>query len=140
MAGLVEAALHERVIRAPISPRDPDFRQYLIGLIGRSPTERLHATYVGADRGYLADETLTDGTTSQVEGDLRRLLARAFDLGAQALILAHNHPSGSNEPSAEDIRLTRRIADITRSVDIALLDHLVVSHGGVVSMHDRGLI
>ena len=70
----------------------------------------------------------------------RQLLSRAFDLGASGIILAHNHPSGSSEPSEADIALTQRIAAFTRSVHIVVLDHLIVGEADIVSMKERGLL
>lgn len=137
---LVRAGLYEQVRRTPVSVREPAFRDYLRLLIGRSPTECLHATFVTHDWRYLGDELLTHGATKQVEGDLRRLLARAFDLGAHGIILAHNHPSGSAEPSDEDIALTARVAELTGSVGIMLLDHLIVGGVDIVSLRERELI
>lgn len=137
---LIRAGLRETVVRTQVSTRDPRFRDYLRSLIANSPTECLHATFVAQDWGYLADEMLAQGGVSQVEGDLRRLLERAFDVGAQGVVLAHNHPSGSAEPSAEDIRLTRRIAELTQAVGVQLLDHLIFAGTDMVSMHERGLL
>lgn len=137
---LVRAGLYEQVRRTTVSVCDPAFRDYLRLLIGRSPTECLHATFVTHDWGYLGDEMLTHGATTQVEGGLRRLLARAFDLGAQGIVLAHNHPSGSAEPSDEDIALTARIAGLTQSVGIMLLDHLIIGGIEIVSMRERELL
>lgn len=137
---LIKAGLREQVARTQVSIHDPRFRDYLRSLIAKSPTECLHATFVAQDWGYLADELLARGGTGHVEGDLRRLLGRAFDVGAQGVVLAHNHPSGSAEPSAEDIRLTRRIADLTQAVGVQLLDHLILAGADMVSMRERGLL
>lgn len=137
---LFEAGLRERMSRAPVAIGDPAFREYLRFTIGKAATECLHATYVAHDWGYLADEQVADGATGQVEASLRRLLGRAFDLGAHGIILAHNHPSQSAEPSAADVALTRRIAELTQSVDIQLLDHLIVGGADIVSMRERGLL
>jgi DNA repair protein RadC len=137
---LFEAGLRERISRTKIGVADPDYREYLRLLIGKSATECLHATYVTLDYDYLGDERIADGAAGQVETNLRLLLARAFDLGARGIILAHNHPSGSCEPSEADIILTRRIAALTGSVDVALLDHLIVGAEAIVSMKERGLL
>lgn len=137
---LVYAGIREEVQRTPVSTASAAFRDYLRVRIGNAPTECLHATYVTHDRDYLADAVLTEGSANHVEADLRRLLARAFDVGAHGVIIAHNHPSGSAEPSADDIALTRRIADLTRSVDVLLLDHLVVGKSEIVSMRERSLL
>ena len=137
---LFEAGLREQISHTPVSPRSPAFREYLRFTIGRSTTECLHATYVAAGWGYLADERLAQGTNGAVEANLRRLLSRAFDVGAHGVVLAHNHPSGSAEPSADDIALTRRVAALMKSVDILLLDHLIIGGGDIVSMRERGLL
>lgn len=137
---LFGAGLRESISRAPVSIGDPAFQEYLRFSIGRSATECLHATFVTRDWGYLADEQIADGATAHVEVNLRRLLGRAFDLGAHGVILAHNHPSHSAEPSADDIALTRRIAQLTKSVGVQLLDHLVVGGNDIVSMRQRGLL
>lgn len=137
---LFEAGLRERVSRTRVGIADPDYQQYLRLLIGRSATECLHATFVTQEWGYLGDERIASGTPRQVEANLRVLLARAFDLGARGVILAHNHPSGSSEPSEADIVLTRRIAALTASVDVQLLDHLIVGADTIVSLRERGLL
>ena len=137
---LFEAGLRERVSREAVSVSNPAFRKYLRFLIGGSATERLHATFLARDCGYIADEQIADGTTGEVQANLRRLLGRAFDLGAHGIILAHNHPSQSAEPSVDDIALTRTIAQLTKSVGIQLLDHLIVGGKDIVSMRQRGLI
>lgn len=137
---LFEAGLREQISHAPVSPHALAFREYLRFAIGRSATECLHATYVTADWGYLADEQITQGASGAVDANLRRLLSRAFDLGAHGVILAHNHPSGSAEPSPDDIALTRRVGALMKSVDILLLDHLIVGGRDIVSMRERGLL
>lgn len=137
---LFEAGLLEQIRRSRISASDPDYRRYLRFLIGKSPVELLHATFVTAEWGYLADERIASGTPAQVDMNLRFLLGRAFDVGAHGILLAHNHPSGSSEPSASDITMTLRIAEATRAVGVELLDHLIVGAPEIVSMRERGLL
>lgn len=137
---LIEAGLREEIARAPVAIDDPNFQDYLRLLIGKQATERLHATFVAHDWGYLGDDLIAEGAPGHVEGNMRLLLLRAFEIGAHGIILAHNHPSQSAEPSAADIALTRRVAALTQSVGIPLLDHLIVSGHAVVSMRERGLL
>ncbi len=137
---LVEAGLREDIRRTAVSPRDPQYRDYLRLVIGTSPNEAVHVTFVTSEWGYLADERIATGSPVAVHVSLRLLLSRAFDVGAHGILLAHNHPSGSAEPSSADIRFTRRIARLTRAVDILLLDHLIVGAGAIVSMRERGLL
>ncbi len=56
------------------------------------------------------------------------------------MILAHNHPSGVAEPSRADELLTRALKDALQLVDVRVLDHLIVGHGGVMSFAERGLL
>lgn len=137
---LFEAGLHEQVRRTTISAQDPDYQRYLRFAIGKATVERLHATFVSADWGYIADEQIATGTTAQVDVNLRRLLGRAFDVGAHGVLLAHNHPSGSAEPSAGDVAMTRHVAALTRSVGVELVDHLIVGADTIVSLKERGLL
>lgn len=137
---LVEAGLREDIRRTAVSPRDPQYRDYLRLVIGSSPNESVHVTFVTGQWGYLADERIATGSPGAVHVSLRLLLSRAFDVGAHGILLAHNHPSGSAEPSSADIRFTRRIARLGRAVDILLLDHLIVGAGAIVSMRERGLL
>ena len=70
----------------------------------------------------------------------RVLLQKALAHNAAAVILWHNHPSGSAEPSASDMSLTSRIKHLLDEVEVRLLDHIVVSRSETVSMAARGLI
>jgi len=57
-----------------------------------------------------------------------------------AMVVVHNHPSGDPSPSAEDLRITRELAEAGRLLDIELLDHLVIGHGQWVSLRSLGVI
>ena len=65
---------------------------------------------------------------------------RAMDLGAAALILVHNHPSGNPEPSRADIQITNRIAEAGRLLGVTVHDHIIVGRSGHVSLRSKGLI
>ena len=58
---------------------------------------------------------------------------------ATAIILAHNHPSGDPTPSPEDVRTTRQIVEAGQSLDIEVLDHLIIGQGSYISLKERGL-
>jgi DNA repair protein RadC len=72
--------------------------------------------------------------------DPREVIRKGLDLGATALILVHNHPSGAPEPSRADIQITNRIAEAGRLMGIAVHDHVIVGRGGHVSLKAKGLI
>lgn len=70
----------------------------------------------------------------------REVVKEALKANAAAIIIAHNHPSGVSEPSNADERITLRIKDACSTVDIRLLDHLIVGSEDIVSLAERGVI
>ncbi len=70
----------------------------------------------------------------------RDVFREAIRESAAGIVLAHNHPSGDPEPSAEDVALTRRLAEAGRLLSIPVVDHLVVGHASYVSFVERGLL
>jgi len=85
-------------------------------------------------------ESLFRGTVDGATVYPREVLKRALYHNAAALILGHNHPSGNCEPSEADRSITTKLAQALALVDIRLLDHLVVSRAGHVSLAERGWI
>ena len=70
----------------------------------------------------------------------REVVKRALAHNASAVILGHNHPSGVSEPSEADRNITLKLAKALALVEVRLLDHVVVSRGGHVSLAERGLV
>jgi DNA repair protein RadC len=70
----------------------------------------------------------------------REVVKRALELGASALILVHNHPSGDSTPSRTDIAMTREIAAAAKALKIELHDHLVIGRGNHSSFKALGLL
>ena len=68
----------------------------------------------------------------------REIATRALLTNAKAVILAHNHPSGSTNPSKADINVTRKVKDVLEMLGINLLDHIIVAHDNTYSMADNG--
>jgi len=79
------------------------------------------------------------GTVSGVYVRTAEMLKPAVWVNAPAVIIAHNHPSGSPDPSPEDVRLTKQINEAAQILDIDLVDHIVVGNPHCVSMKRRGL-
>ncbi len=91
-------------------------------------------------RLHRAFEELFHGTIDGATVYPRVVAEKALRHGAAALIAAHNHPSGINEPSLADQAITRRLKDALALLDIRLLDHFVIGDGQPVSMAARGMI
>jgi DNA repair protein RadC len=80
------------------------------------------------------------GTLTQTSVYPREVVIEALHRGAACVVLAHNHPSGSCEPSRADELLTRTLTEALRLVDVRVLDHIVVSRRGSLSFAERGLL
>jgi DNA repair protein RadC len=135
---MMETVMREEILRMPIHPADPALLEYLRLKIGALDEERLHAIFLDNQCRYIRDETVSDGHAGEIRFHRKRLFQRAFELGAQAIILAHNHPSGSADPSESDIAETRILAGIATQLGLRLVDHLIVARNGVSSLKAGG--
>lgn len=84
-------------------------------------------------------EILTEGTVNYSGVPPRKVAECALRNNAARVVLAHNHPGGSLTPSAEDIALTKRMRDMFDSIDVNLLDHVIVANGRFLSMREQRL-
>jgi len=102
--------------------------------------ERVRVLYLNARNQLILDHELGDGTVDEAAIYPREVIRRGLDIGATALILVHNHPSGNPEPSRADIQITHRIAEAGRLLGITVHDHVIVGREGHVSLRAKGLI
>ena len=90
------------------------------------PHEEFWILYLNQSNRLLEKYRLSKGGITQTTVDLRLAFKRAFEVGATGLILAHNHPSGGLTPSSSDEQITRKFKLAAASVDLRILDHLIV--------------
>ena len=129
---MISAFEEELGDRQPIAcPRDA--ASFLKALIGFRSDELLIILLLDRRRRLIDHEIIAVGTSDSVSFDQRRIVFRAIGRGASGIIVAHNHPSGDPRPSGMDISLTRRLAEVTSSLGISLVDHLVIAGGEVHS-------
>ena len=102
--------------------------------------ERVRVLYLDSRNRLVSDHLAGEGTIDEAAIHPREVIRRGLDLGAAALILVHNHPSGNPEPSRADIQITQRIAEAGRHLGITVHDHVIVGHEGHVSLRAKGLI
>ncbi len=102
--------------------------------------ERVRVLYLDIRNRLVHDHLVGDGSIDEAAIHPREVVKKALDLGASALILVHNHPSGSPEPSRADIQITSRIAEAGRLMGITVHDHIIIGREGHVSLKSRGLI
>ncbi|MEO8068010.1 MAG: DNA repair protein RadC [Flavobacteriales bacterium] len=94
------------------------------------------------DRGNKVTDKcmVSDGGMHGTVADPKRIFKEALDRRAAGVVLAHNHPSGQLQPSAEDLALTKKLVEGARLLDIAVQDHLIVTDNGYFSFADNGLL
>jgi DNA repair protein RadC len=85
-------------------------------------------------------EIISEGGITGTVADPRIILRKALEEDAVNIILCHNHPSGSLKPSRADEELTRKIKEAARLLDIAVIDHIIVSENGYYSFADEGIL
>jgi DNA repair protein RadC len=102
--------------------------------------EEFHVLYLNRAHVPISCLDLFRGGITGTVTDVRIVVKRAIALGATAMIVAHNHPSGALLPSENDKRMTRKLVDAAQTLDLTLLDHLIVTHSGYFSFSDQGLI
>lgn len=102
--------------------------------------ERFRVLFLDARNVLIGDEAMSDGTVNQTSVHVREVVHRALDVGATAIILVHNHPSGDPKPSRDDIQLTNQIRDATRVLGIVLHDHVIIGREGHASFKSLGLL
>ena len=114
--------------------------RYVRRRIGHCRREVFGCLFLDTRHRPIGWEVLFAGTVNRAHVHSREVLKRGLELNAAALVLGHNHPSGVAEPSSADIALTRELKDLLARVDIVVLDHIIASPGGAVSLAARGLM
>ena len=108
--------------------------------MGPIDVERVRVLYLNSRNMLIRDELASEGSIDQSAIYVREVIKRALELGASAIILVHNHPSGSPEPSRQDIAITREIAGTAAKLGIALHDHIVIGGSEYRSFRAMGLL
>jgi DNA repair protein RadC len=102
--------------------------------------ERVRVLYLNLQNRLMLDQVVSDGTLDESAIYTREIVAKAMAIGAAAIILVHNHPSGSPQPSRADIQVTQKIIEACRHLNITVHDHVIIGREGHVSLKSKGLI
>jgi DNA repair protein RadC len=113
---------------------------YLTAAMAREAVEQFRVLFLDARNRLIADEAQARGTVNHTPVYPREVVKRALELGATALILVHNHPSGDPTPSRADIEMTREVKAAAGTLGIVLHDHLIIGHGAQTSFRREGLL
>jgi DNA repair protein RadC len=140
LPGSSELALEGLHADVGTKPIDPDcLRRCLIDSMGSLPEEILRVLFLDSAHRLIADEQLQQGSARKINFRPRTIFLRAMEHGAAGLIIVHNHPSGNPQPSVTDLAVTRELSDIGRTLDIEVIDHIVVTSMHARSVTDPGI-
>jgi DNA repair protein RadC len=102
--------------------------------------EEFHVLYLNRAHVPLTCQQLFKGGITGTVTDVRVVMKKALQWGATAMIVAHNHPSGALYPSENDKRMTKKLVSAAKTLDLTVLDHLIVTRSGYFSFSDQGLM
>ena len=129
-----------RVARRPILSDRESLAAYLAAALARARIEQFRILFLDARDMLIADEVQATGTVNHTPVYPREVVRRALDLGAVALVLVHNHPSGDPAPSPEDLAMTRQVQQAARVLSLEVRDHVIVGNGRWLSFREAGLL
>lgn len=135
---LARRALAEQLKQRPALESPGMVKDYLQLHLAQRPHEVFAALFLDSQHRLLAMEELFRGTLTQTSVYPREVVLRALHHHAAAVVLAHNHPSGSVQPSRADEALTQTLKAALALVDVRVLDHVIVAPGQALSMAERG--
>ena len=122
-------------IRAP-----GDLAERLVPAMGHLEREELRSVLLNTKNTVTGMVTVYEGNLAGSPVRVGEVFREAVRRQSAAMVVVHNHPSGDPSPSAEDLRITRELAEAGRLLDIELLDHLVIGHGRWVSLRALGAL
>ena len=132
---LTEASAEQITVTGPA-----DVFRLMLPLLKGLDHEECWVLYLNRANYVVGKERLTSGTADTTLIDVKRILRGVIQRQAKAVILVHNHPSGSPLPGEADIRETRRLQLALRTFDCALFDHVVIADGSYYSFQDERVV
>ena len=137
---LARRAVAQRLQERSVLADPASVKQHLQMRMGQLRHEVFAVCFLDAQNRLLETEDLFRGTLTQTSVYPREVVLRALHHHAAAVVLAHNHPSGSVQPSNADIALTQTLRAALALVDVRVLDHIIVGAGAALSMAERGML
>lgn len=133
-------ALRQQIQQKPILSSWTQLLEYCHLSMGYLKQEQLRLLFLDSKNCLIADEVQQTGTVNNTPIFPREVVKRALDLGASAIILVHNHPSGDPSPSIDDIEMTRHIRNVSTQLGILIHDHLIIAKNRHYSFRKEGLL
>lgn len=127
-------------LAAPRRLADPAAAGALFACLADEATEVMAFVYLGSDQRVLGIRHARSGSIDRLVLPIREVAADALAFGAAAVVMAHNHPGGDPTPSSADREATRLLARALATLEMRLLDHLIVARDGITSFRRLGLL
>jgi len=140
VADLARRAVREEVADGPVLSSWTRLIDYLRVAMGHGKTEEFRVLFLDSKNRLIRDEVQGRGTVNRTAVYPREVVKRALELGATAIIMVHNHPSGDPTPSRADVEMTEEVRDAGELLGIVLHDHVVISKSGHESFKSMGLL
>ena len=137
---LARRALAQQLTQKPLFNTPQAVRDYLQLQLGGLHHEVFAVLFLDSQHRLIALEEMFRGTLTQTSVYPREVVKQALTLNASSVVLAHNHPSGTAQPSRADEALTQTLKAALALVDVRVLDHFVVTASQAVSMAELGLV
>ncbi len=132
--------MKQDLINKPVLSNWQHLLDYLQATMAHEKREMLRLLFLNKKNELIADEIQQTGTIDHTHVYVREVIGRALELGATALILVHNHPSGRSEPSPDDVEMTNDVIDAAKPLNIKIHDHVIISKNGYYSFKNDGMI
>ncbi len=140
ITALSHRAMKSELMKKPILNTWTRLMDYCVSTMAHETREHFRILFLNRKNELIADEIQNSGTVDHTQSYPREIMKRALELGATALILVHNHPSGDPKPSQSDVDMTRLIIRAAEPFNIAIHDHIIVSKNGYTSFKNMSLI
>ena len=138
-AGAVKLS-QQNVMHRPILSSWTALLDYCRSVMQFENNEQFRVLFLDRKNRLIADEVLGKGTIDRAPVYPREVIKRVLDLGAAAIILAHNHPSGDPTPSGSDIEMTNNIVTAAKAINVSVHDHLIIGRNDIASFKALGLM
>ena len=140
VAAAASRLAREEILQKPVLNSWNLLVDYLRVNMAHEKNEQFRILFLDTKNILIMDEIQQTGTVNHTPVYPREVIKRALELGATAIIMVHNHPSGDPTPSDADVDMTLEVQDAGKKLGVTLHDHVIIARGGHTSLRSMGLI
>lgn len=140
VTAIAHRMFEQELMQKPVLNNWTRLMDYCHMTMAHETKEHFRILFMNKKNELIADEIQGSGTVDHTPAYPREIMKRTLELGATAIILMHNHPSGDSKPSQADIDMTNQIIEAAKPFDIMVHDHVIIARNGHTSFRNLGLI